>query len=97
LEDKLLQPKSRRGNGSKPGISGSEIGGDAQRHRAGRCEVPLEAGKQRLERRLKFGGALSRLAAQDPQVHRLLVEVRHLLKPSSALRDLVERVDGIDG
>ena len=47
------------------------------------------------ERRLKFGGALSRLAAQDPEVHRLVVEVRHLLKPSSALRDLVERVDAL--
>jgi hypothetical protein len=48
-----------------------------------------------LERRLKFGGTLSRLAAQDPEVHRLVVEVRHLLKPSSALRDLVERVEAL--
>jgi hypothetical protein len=48
-----------------------------------------------LDRRLKFGGALSRLAAQDPEVHRLVVEVRHLLKPSSALRDLVERVEAL--
>jgi len=48
-----------------------------------------------LERRLKFGCAFSRLAAQDPEVHRLVVEVRHLLKPSSALRDLVERVEAL--
>jgi hypothetical protein len=33
------------------------------------------------------------LAARDPEVHRLVVEVRHLLKPSSALRDLVERAE----
>jgi hypothetical protein len=30
-----------------------------------------------LEQRLKFGGAPQRLAAQDPEVHRLMVEVRH--------------------
>jgi 2-polyprenyl-6-methoxyphenol hydroxylase-like FAD-dependent oxidoreductase len=40
-----------------------------------------------LEQRLNFGGALQRLAAQDPEIHRLVVEVRHLLKPGSALRD----------
>jgi 2-polyprenyl-6-methoxyphenol hydroxylase-like FAD-dependent oxidoreductase len=48
-----------------------------------------------LERRLKFGDALSRLAAQDPEVHRLVVEVRHLLKPRSALRYLGERVEAL--
>jgi 2-polyprenyl-6-methoxyphenol hydroxylase-like FAD-dependent oxidoreductase len=45
-----------------------------------------------LERRLQFGAALSKLAAQDPEVHRLVAEVRHLLKPQSVLRDLGERV-----
>jgi hypothetical protein len=43
---------------------------------------------------LKFGDALTRLAAEDPSIHKLTIEVRHLLKPRSALRDpdLVERV-----
>jgi 2-polyprenyl-6-methoxyphenol hydroxylase-like FAD-dependent oxidoreductase len=48
-----------------------------------------------LEQRLKFGGALSKLAAQDPEVHRLVVEVRHLLKPSNALHDVAERVEAL--
>lgn len=48
-----------------------------------------------LEHRLKFGGALNRLAAEDATIHKLTVEVRHLLKPSSALRtpELVQRVE----
>lgn len=43
---------------------------------------------------LKFGIALTRLAAEDPAVHRLTVEVQHLLKPRSVYRDpkLIERV-----
>jgi 2-polyprenyl-6-methoxyphenol hydroxylase-like FAD-dependent oxidoreductase len=47
-----------------------------------------------LEQQLEFGEALNRLAAQDGAVHKLLMEVLHLLKPRSALRepDLVERV-----
>jgi hypothetical protein len=47
-----------------------------------------------LEQRLEFGEALNRLAAQDADVHKLFVEVLHLLKPQSVLRepDLVERV-----
>ena len=50
-----------------------------------------------LERMLKFGNALTRLAADDPAVHKLTVEVRHLLKPRSVLRDpdLVGRVEHI--
>src|SRR4029077_6804407 len=41
-----------------------------------------------------FGIALTRLAAEDPAVHKLTVEVQHLLKPSSVYRDpaLVQRV-----
>ena len=50
-----------------------------------------------LDRMLNFGNALTRLAADDPAVHKLTVEVRHLLKPRSALRDpdLVGRVEDI--
>jgi 2-polyprenyl-6-methoxyphenol hydroxylase-like FAD-dependent oxidoreductase len=47
-----------------------------------------------LEESLKFGEGLNRLAAEDADVHKLLMEVLHLLKPQSVLRepDLVERV-----
>jgi hypothetical protein len=43
---------------------------------------------------LKFGIALTRLAAEDPAVHKLALEVQHLLKPRSVYRDpaLVQRV-----
>jgi hypothetical protein len=43
---------------------------------------------------LKFGTALTRLAAEDPAVHRLTIEVQHLLKPRSVYRDpnLMQRV-----
>src|SRR5215471_10727213 len=43
---------------------------------------------------LKFGIALIRLAAEDPAVHKLTLEVQHLLKPRSVYRDpdLVRRV-----
>ena len=43
---------------------------------------------------LKFGMALNRLAADDPAVHRLTLEVQHLLKPRSVYREptLVQRV-----
>jgi 2-polyprenyl-6-methoxyphenol hydroxylase-like FAD-dependent oxidoreductase len=43
---------------------------------------------------LKFGIALTRLAAEDPAVHKLTVEVQHLLRPRSVYRDpaLVQRV-----
>ena len=47
-----------------------------------------------FEATLKFGIALTRLAAEDPAVHKLTIEVQHLLKPRSVYRDptLVQRV-----
>ncbi|MGH6708275.1 MAG: FAD-dependent oxidoreductase [Bradyrhizobium sp.] len=47
-----------------------------------------------LERGLQFNIALARLGAEDASVHRLMMEVSHLLKPQSALRapEIVERV-----
>jgi 2-polyprenyl-6-methoxyphenol hydroxylase-like FAD-dependent oxidoreductase len=47
-----------------------------------------------LAQRLQYGMALTRLAAADPEVHRLTVEVSQLLKPQAALREpaLVARV-----
>jgi 2-polyprenyl-6-methoxyphenol hydroxylase-like FAD-dependent oxidoreductase len=47
-----------------------------------------------FETTLKFGIALTRLATEDPAVHKLTVEVQHLLKPRSVYRDpvLVQRV-----
>lgn len=43
---------------------------------------------------IKFGLALTRLAARDPAVHKLIAEVQHFLKPRSVYRDpeLVQRV-----
>jgi 2-polyprenyl-6-methoxyphenol hydroxylase-like FAD-dependent oxidoreductase len=40
-----------------------------------------------IEQRLQYGVALTKLAAQDPEVHRLTAEVSQLLKPQAALRD----------
>ena len=47
-----------------------------------------------FETTLKFGIALTRLAAEDPAVHKLTIEVQHLLKPRSVYRDptFVQRV-----
>jgi 2-polyprenyl-6-methoxyphenol hydroxylase-like FAD-dependent oxidoreductase len=47
-----------------------------------------------FETTLKFGIALTRLAAEDPAVQKLTVEVQHLLRPRSVYRDpaLVQRV-----
>jgi 2-polyprenyl-6-methoxyphenol hydroxylase-like FAD-dependent oxidoreductase len=47
-----------------------------------------------FETTLKFGIALTRLAAEDPAVHKLTLEVQHLLKPRSVYRDpdLLRRV-----
>lgn len=47
-----------------------------------------------FEMSLKYGMALGKLAARDPDVHRLTAEVSHLLKPRSAYREpeLVQRV-----
>ena len=48
-----------------------------------------------MEDRLKSQAALARLATRDPAVCELFAEVRHLLKPLSALDDpeLVRRVE----
>jgi 2-polyprenyl-6-methoxyphenol hydroxylase-like FAD-dependent oxidoreductase len=40
-----------------------------------------------LAQRLQYSMALTRLAAADPEVHRLTVEVSQLLKPQAALRE----------
>ena len=40
-----------------------------------------------FEQKLKFGGALLKLAAQDPAVHKLMLEVQGLLKPPISYRD----------
>jgi 2-polyprenyl-6-methoxyphenol hydroxylase-like FAD-dependent oxidoreductase len=40
-----------------------------------------------LAQRLQYGAALTKLAADDPEVHRLTVEVSQLLKPQAALRE----------
>jgi 2-polyprenyl-6-methoxyphenol hydroxylase-like FAD-dependent oxidoreductase len=40
-----------------------------------------------LQNSLRFGQALMRLAARDAEVHELMLAVRHLMKPASALRD----------
>jgi 2-polyprenyl-6-methoxyphenol hydroxylase-like FAD-dependent oxidoreductase len=47
-----------------------------------------------FETTLKFGIALTRLAAEDPAVHKLTAEVQNLLRPRSVYRDpaLVQRV-----
>jgi 2-polyprenyl-6-methoxyphenol hydroxylase-like FAD-dependent oxidoreductase len=48
---------------------------------------------------LKFGAALTRLAAEDPAVHTLTAEVQNLLKPRSVYQDpaLVARVRALIG
>ncbi len=50
-----------------------------------------------LENTLRFGGGVFRLAARDPAVHELMLEVQHLLKPNSVYRDpaFVERVQAV--
>ena len=47
-----------------------------------------------FEQTLKFGLALTKLAAHDPEVHKLTAEVQNLLKPRSVYQDpaLVQRV-----
>ena len=40
-----------------------------------------------LAQSLQFGLALDRVAARDPAVHRLTLEVQHLLKPRSVYRE----------
>ena len=48
-----------------------------------------------LADRLNFQRALGRLAARDTEIHKLLVEIRHLLKPLSLLDSpsIVRRVE----
>ena len=48
-----------------------------------------------FESALRFSKALARIAADDPEIHRLMFEVQHLLKPRSVYRDpeLVRRID----
>jgi 2-polyprenyl-6-methoxyphenol hydroxylase-like FAD-dependent oxidoreductase len=47
-----------------------------------------------IQNRFKFGAAMLRLAALDADIHKLRLEVLHLLKPRSVYRDpaFVERV-----
>jgi flavin-dependent dehydrogenase len=40
-----------------------------------------------FEQRMKFGAGLVRLAVQDAEVHKLMVEVQQLLKPPSVYND----------
>ena len=53
----------------------------------------------RFDEIVKFGSALVRLAAQDPIIHKLTIEVQHLLKPQSVYRDpnLRQRVLALTG
>jgi 2-polyprenyl-6-methoxyphenol hydroxylase-like FAD-dependent oxidoreductase len=50
-----------------------------------------------LADRLRFGAGLLRLAAEDPAVHKLTLEVQHLLRPRSAYADpeLRRRVEAL--
>lgn len=62
-------------------------------HPATRGQRPAD-----FETRVKFGTALTWLAAEDPAVHRLTSEVQNLLKPRSVYRDdpvLMKRVSAI--
>lgn len=50
-----------------------------------------------LQAEFAYGKALNRLAGEDAEVHRLLFEVRHLLKPANTLREpwLASRVQAV--
>jgi hypothetical protein len=50
---------------------------------------PLTEGERPpdLEMALKFGAALRRLAYEDGEIHRLMLEVQHMVKPRSILRE----------
>jgi hypothetical protein len=58
-------------------------------HPATRGQRPAD-----FDTRIRFAAGFTRLAAEDPEVHRLTAEVQHLLKPRSVYRDpaLVQRV-----
>jgi 2-polyprenyl-6-methoxyphenol hydroxylase-like FAD-dependent oxidoreductase len=47
-----------------------------------------------LEDMLKFGAALSKIAAEDPAVHKVMVEVQQLLKPGSTYQvpEIADRI-----
>jgi hypothetical protein len=47
-----------------------------------------------FEATMKYGMALTQLAAADPAIHKLVAEVQHLLKPRSVYREpeLMQRV-----
>ncbi|MBV8191073.1 MAG: hypothetical protein JO339_27790 [Alphaproteobacteria bacterium] len=53
-------------------------------HPATRGQRPAD-----FDARVKFSAALMKLAAEDPDVHRLNAEVQHLLKPRSVYQDPV--------
>jgi hypothetical protein len=50
---------------------------------------PLTEGERPpdLEGALKFGAALRRLAYEDGEIHRLMLEVQHMISPRSILRE----------
>jgi 2-polyprenyl-6-methoxyphenol hydroxylase-like FAD-dependent oxidoreductase len=60
---------------------------------------PLTEGQRPpdLEKTLNFSAGLFRLAMEDAAVHKLMLEVQHLLKPPSVYRDpeLVRRVEAL--
>ena len=60
---------------------------------------PLTEGERPadLENALKFSAALRKLAFRDAEIHKLMMEVLHLLKPRSVLREpeIVERVKAV--
>jgi len=60
---------------------------------------PLTEGERPtdLGNALKFQGALTRIAFEDPAIHKLMYEVRHLLKPRSVFREpeIAERVKAV--
>jgi 2-polyprenyl-6-methoxyphenol hydroxylase-like FAD-dependent oxidoreductase len=63
-------------------------------HPATRGERPAN-----FEQRIQYNIALTKIAAEDPEVHKLLAEVQHLLTPPSALREpaLAARVTALMG
>jgi hypothetical protein len=53
-----------------------------------------DARPQGFDEQMKFQAALNRLAAADPSIHALMLEVSHLIQPASVLRgqEIAERV-----
>ena len=54
-------------------------------------------GRVARDKRMQYGMALTRLAAEDAEVHKTLAEVTHLLRPQSGLREpeLASRVTAL--